>query len=77
MEGWALQAAAEQTGGTLWPGRDPGITAKGAYSRRRELLFPPNTQQTQAALSCGNAGTATLALAVGHGRASTATPDVT
>lgn len=71
------QAAAEQPGGALWPARDPGIglTAEGARSRR-QLLPPPNPQQIQAALSCGNTGTTTLAPAMGHRRAGTATPDI-
>lgn len=71
------QATAEQAGGSLWPGKDPGIAAEGAYSRKGELLPPPNTRQIQAALSCDNAGTATLVPAMGCGRAGTATSNVT
>lgn len=59
--------------GVPQPGRDLGISAP----QLRELLPPPGAQRIQAALSCGSTGTATLAPAVGHGRAGTATPDVT
>lgn len=63
------------TRGRWLPNRQDGVPSSQA-SQLRALLPPPKPQQTLAALSCDNAGTATLAPAVGHGRAATATQDV-